>query len=100
MKQQSEPIDIWKHRRRLAYTAMAGLLVQLAIVYKVDISQPQADVLGGLALAFAGIVAAYMGFAMMDHASERKARGRGLSEPSELSKQDRVDANQPAREGD
>ena len=60
--------DKWKHRRRLAYASMAGLLIMLGKT----LWDPTGAMLAGallenLGYALAAIVMAYMGLATFEH---------------------------------
>ena len=62
------PLDRWKNRRRMAWTALvAGLLFPLLLLWS------QSDQLGAVAGAFyvfvSAVVGAYMGFATWDDAN-------------------------------
>lgn len=48
-------------RRRLAYAAMAGLLLMVAGALAWELSRPNADLLAALAYVLGGVVAWYMG---------------------------------------
>lgn len=88
-----DPSDLWKHRRRMAYVSLACLVATMLRAFQ-SVDEAQADVLGNLAYAFAGVIAAYTGFAVMDQSSkrthERTVRGGKVD----------ADALAPAREGD
>lgn len=56
-----DPATHWKHRRRLAYTAMAALLVILAAALAGKVQAAVMPLLEGLAWAFVVIVLGYYG---------------------------------------
>lgn len=69
-EQHPDPSRYWRHRRRLAYTAMACLIVTLAVALFGTVRSP--ELVEGLAWAFATIVIGYYG----NNAIEAFSRGR------------------------
>lgn len=67
-----DPERYWKHRRRLAYTAMAALLVTLGCALFAPIRESSLPLLEGLAWVFGVIVIGYYG----NNAIESFSRGR------------------------
>jgi len=58
----------WKHRRRMAYSALAGLLVLLGkALYDPAGVMEAASLLENLGYALGAIVMAYMGLATFEH---------------------------------
>jgi hypothetical protein len=70
--QHPDPERYWKHRRRLAYTAMGALLVTLAAGLFAPLRESSMPLLESLAWAFAFIVIGYYG----NNAIESFSRGR------------------------
>ena len=66
-----QDIDHWKHRRRLAYMAMGGLLVLSGGVLFGKVDTAGADLGGALAYAFAGVVLGYIGGVVVDDVKKR-----------------------------
>lgn len=64
-------IDLWKHRRSLAYMATGGLLALTAAVFFGEVDTAAADLGKALAYAFAGIVLGYTGGAVVDDINAR-----------------------------
>lgn len=60
-EQHPDPSVYWKHRRRLAYTAMAALLVTLAAALFIPLRDSAIPLLEGLAWVFGVIVVTYYG---------------------------------------
>ncbi len=54
-----DPERYWRHRRRLAYTAMAALLVTLAAALLAPVRSANLPLLEGLAWVFGVIVIGY-----------------------------------------
>lgn len=71
-EQHPDPERYWKHRRRLAYTAMVALLVTLAAALVAPVREPSLPLLEGLAWVFGVIVIGYYG----NNAIESFSRGR------------------------
>lgn len=95
-----DPSDIWKHRRRFAYSAGALLALITFRAMGPELSQPNADLLGNIAYALAGVIGAYIGFAVLDHASKRRNDTAMAAVGQPIDETDRAAANAPAREGD
>lgn len=67
--QHPDPSRYWKHRRRLAYTAMCALLVTLAVALFGTVRAP--ELVGGLAWVFGIIVIGYYGNNAIEAFSKR-----------------------------
>ncbi|WP_379945074.1 hypothetical protein OZ656_06105 [Marinobacter sp. LM1] len=67
-----DPERYWKHRRRLAYTAMGALLLTLAAALFTPVRPSSVPLLEGLAWVFGVIVIGYYG----NNAIESFSRGR------------------------
>lgn len=67
--QHPDPSRYWKHRRRLAYTAMAALLVTLAVALFGTVRAP--ELVEGLAWVFGIIVIGYYGNNAIEAFSKR-----------------------------
>lgn len=67
-----DPERYWKHRRRLAYTSMAALLVTLGCALFSPVRESAMPLLEGLAWVFGFIVIGYYG----NNAIEAFSRGR------------------------
>lgn len=67
-----DPERYWRHRRRLAYTAMGALLITLAAALLAPVREAAIPLLEGLAWAFAVIVIGYYG----NNAIEAFSRGK------------------------
>lgn len=67
-----DPERYWKHRRRLAYTAMGALLATLVAALFAPIREAAIPLLEGLAWVFGFIVIGYYG----NNAIEAFSRGR------------------------
>ena len=79
----------------MAYGAGGNLVfITVAAIFR-ELSEANAELLGNLSYAFAGVVGAYIGFAVMDQSSKRRTEKVG-----KLSGADKLEAMQPAREGD
>lgn len=96
-----DPSDIWKNRRRFAYGAGAMLvLITFAAIFK-ELPVANAELLGNLAYAFATIIGAYIGFAVLDTANKRRTSEAALAAVGEpIDREDAAAARQPARDGD
>lgn len=70
--QHPDPERYWRHRRRLAYTAMGALLVTLAAGLFAPVRPSSVPLLEGLAWVFGVIVIGYYG----NNAIESFSRGR------------------------
>ncbi len=67
--QHPDPSRYWKHRRRLAYTAMCALLVTLAVALFGTVRAP--ELVEGLAWVFGIIVIGYYGNNAIEAFSKR-----------------------------
>lgn len=67
-----DPERYWRHRRRLAYTAMAALLVTLGAALFAPIREAVVPLIEGLAWGFVVIVLGYYG----NNAIESFTRGK------------------------
>lgn len=70
--QHPDPSRYWKHRRRLAYTAMAALLVMLGVSLFGTVRAP--ELVQGLAWVFGMIVIGYYGNNAIEAFSQRGPR--------------------------
>lgn len=71
-EQHPDPERYWRHRRRLAYTAMGALLITLVAALFAPIRPASMPLLESLAWAFAVIVIGYYG----NNAIESFSRGK------------------------
>jgi len=71
-EQHPDPATHWKHRRRLAYTAMAALLITLAAALFYPVREASIPLLEGLAWVFGFVVIGYYG----NNAIESFSKGR------------------------
>lgn len=67
--QHPDPERYWRHRRRLAYTAMLALLVTLGVALFGTVRSP--ELVQGLGWAFATIVIGYYGNNAIEAFSKR-----------------------------
>lgn len=104
-----DKLDLWKNRRRIAWSSLAGLyLILVAAIFK-ELQPANADLLNGIAYTFGGILLGYLGFVVADDVSKRKSRmaigglpdsKQGRAGESAEDAKDRRAAAAPAMEGD
>lgn len=70
-EQHPDPSRYWRHRRRLAYTAMACLILIMAAALLGAVRESMVPLLEGLAWVFAVIVIGYYGNNAIEAFSKR-----------------------------
>lgn len=72
-QQHPKPVDLWKNRRRMAWTALVALLAVGAFaMLKTGIEPAQKELLIAILWPLSAIVGAYVGFAVADNVWGKK----------------------------